>query len=80
MYGSVCGMHRTTIYLPDDLRDQLARAARARGCSEAETVRAALRAFVPDLIPPAPRFPLSASGDPTLAEYVDDAMAGFGET
>lgn len=74
------GMHRTTIYLPDDLREQLARAARARGWTEAETVRAALRAFVPDLIPPRPRIPLFESGDPLLAENLDRALAGFGET
>lgn len=63
-------MYRTTIYLPDELREQLTLAARARGWSEAETVRAALRAFLPDLIAPRPRLPLFASGDPTLAERV----------
>jgi hypothetical protein len=79
MYGIMYGVHRTTIYLPAELRAQLARAAAAQGWSEAETIRAALRAFIPTLAPPAPRLPLFESGDPTLAERVDEALAGFGE-
>jgi len=73
------GMHKTTLYLPDDLREELGRAARARGWSEAETVRAALRAFIPGVLAPEPTLPLFASGDPTLAERVDEALEGFGE-
>jgi metal-responsive CopG/Arc/MetJ family transcriptional regulator len=34
---------KTTIYLPDDLRQDLKRAARERGTSEAELIRAAVR-------------------------------------
>ena len=34
---------KTTIYLPDDLRQELKRAARERGTSEAELIRAAVR-------------------------------------
>ncbi len=74
------GMHKTTLYLPDDLREQLRSAARERGSSEAEVIRDALRAYVPGLVAPEPTIPLFASGDPTLAERVDEALHGFGET
>jgi hypothetical protein len=78
-YGMMYGVHKTTLYLPEDLRQELSRAARACGWTEAETVRAALRAFIPGLLAPEPTLPLFSSGDETLAERVDDALEGFGE-
>ena len=42
MYGIVYGMRRTTLYLPDDLKEALQRTAAAEGRSEAEVVRSAL--------------------------------------
>jgi hypothetical protein len=36
-------VHKTTIYLPSDLRDYLKQAAKERGTSEAEVIRTALR-------------------------------------
>lgn len=36
-------MVKTTVYLPDDLRQALKHAARERGTSEAELIRAAVR-------------------------------------
>lgn len=70
-------MEKTTVYLPDDLRDAVKRAARARGVSEAEVIREALRAAV-GADRPRPRGGLFRSGDP-IAERVDELLAGFGE-
>jgi plasmid stability protein len=73
------GVHRTTVYLPDELKRALARVAAARGCSEAELVRQALAALAASAEAPEPRLPLFESGDPTLAERLDEALRGFGE-
>lgn len=73
------GMVRTTVYLPDELKDALERTAAARGLSEAEVIRSALASATAETAYPAPRVPLFKSGDPTLAERVDDELAaGFG--
>ena len=72
-------MKKTTVYLPDELKAALERAA-ARGRSEAELVREAVRELTQRLEPPRPRLPLFSSGDPTLAERVDaELREGFGE-
>ena len=74
------GMKRTTVYLPEELKQALERTAVAQGRSEAEVMRAALAAATAEHAHPRPRIPLFASGDPTLAERVDEALAeGFGE-
>ena len=73
------GMVKTTIYLPDELKRRVEQAARQRATSEAEVIRAAVDAAVPPLERPRPRVPLFDSGDPTLAERVDEILAeGFG--
>jgi metal-responsive CopG/Arc/MetJ family transcriptional regulator len=41
-------MHKTTIYLPDDLRHALDAAARETGQSQADLIRRALRAHLGD--------------------------------
>jgi hypothetical protein len=79
MYGMMYGMRKTTIYLPDDLKQALETVAEQTGTSEATFVRRALERAVADAIPPRPRLPLFKSDEPTLAERVDDALAGFGE-
>jgi hypothetical protein len=74
------GMRRTTVYLPDDLKAALERTAAAQGKSEAEVIRAALAGATADQAHPRPQIPLFDSGDPTLAERVDEELAaGFGE-
>jgi hypothetical protein len=79
-YGRMYGMRRTTVYLPDELKAAIERAAESQGKSEAEVIRSALVAATADQAPPRPRLPLFDSGDPTLAERVDEALAeGFGE-
>ena len=78
-YGIMYGMKRTTVYLPDELKAALERAAEAQGRSEAEVVRAAVAAATADHAYPRPRLPLFSSGIADLAERVDDELAGFGE-
>jgi Arc/MetJ-type ribon-helix-helix transcriptional regulator len=73
------GMRKTTIYVPDDLKAALERAARALGRSEADLIRDGIRLVVEHQVDPEPRLPLLASGDPMLAEHVEAALEGFGE-
>ena len=73
------GMHKTTVYVPDDLKRALARTAAARGCSEAELIRKALRTVTAGTSPPRPRLPLFESRKPRLAQRLEEALAGFGE-
>lgn len=72
-------MKKTSIYLPDDLKAALERAAVARGQSEAELIREAVRKLTQDVEQPRPKLPLFSSGDPTLAQRVDEELKkGFG--
>jgi predicted transcriptional regulator len=68
-------MKETTVYLPDDLKDDLTRVARQRGVAEAEVIRDAVAAAVSR---PAPRAGIFASDEP-FAERVDELLEGFGE-
>lgn len=69
-------MIKTTIYLPDDLKAAVERAARRRDVSEAEVIRDAVRAAVaPER--PRPRGALF-SAEP-IADRVDELLKGFGE-
>jgi predicted transcriptional regulator len=72
-------MEKTTVYLPDDLKQALRRAARASGRSEAELIREGIGLVTGTLRMAEPRLPLIESGQPDLAEHVDEALAGFGE-
>jgi hypothetical protein len=78
MYGMTCGMEKTTLYIPRDLKVAVEKAASERGCSEAEVVRQALRAWTHKVGPPAPRLPLFASGRPGLAKRAREELKGFG--
>jgi len=69
---------KSTIYLPEDLKRRLARLARRVGRSEASLIREALERLTREDAP-RPRPGLISSGDPHLAERVDEALAkGFG--
>lgn len=78
-YVMVYGMKRTTVFLPQDLKSQLAAAAVAEGRSEAELIRDGIRLVVSRRSAEGPRIPLLASGQPGLAERVDELLEGFGE-
>ena len=74
-------MIQTTIYLPEDLKRRLERAARQDRRTEASIVREALTEALQhrDVAPTTPLF-TEGWGDPTLAERVDELLAetGFG--
>ncbi len=70
--------HKTTVYVPDDLRVALKRAAVVSRRSEAELIREGIRRVIDEYAEPEPILPLFASGDPTLSQRVDELLDGFG--
>jgi len=72
-------MRKTTIYLPEPLRERIKRAAAEQGVSEAEIIRAAIDAYTSAKERPRPKLPLFAGGPPDLAERADEYLQGFGE-
>jgi len=73
------GVKKTTVYLPDELKRDLERAASASGKSEAELIRRGIETVVAAEAPPRPRIPLFRTGRPDLAERVDELLDGYGE-
>ena len=80
-YGKMYGMRKTTVYLPDDVKESLERMATEEDRSEAEIIREAIRTAVLNRMRPRPRVPLTARGlgDPKAAERVDSLLEGFGQ-
>jgi hypothetical protein len=72
-------VHKTTVYLPEDVKQQLARMATETGRSEAELIRQALVTLTTAAGRPRPRGSLFDSGTGGLADDVDEALAGLGE-
>ena len=72
-------MEKTTVYLPDDLKRALRRAARSSGRSEADLIREGIGLVTGTHRVAEPRLPLFESGLADLAERVDEHLAGFGE-
>jgi metal-responsive CopG/Arc/MetJ family transcriptional regulator len=72
-------MKKTTIYLPDKLKEQVEEVAKREGKSEADVIRNALFEAV-EREKPEPHVPLEgfSLGDPTIAERAGDLMDGFG--
>ena len=76
-YGTIYGMHRTTIYLPEDMKARVTQMAQIQGITEAEFIRSAIEKA---LERPRPRGGLFHSGDPTWASTHEELLAtGFGE-
>jgi Arc/MetJ-type ribon-helix-helix transcriptional regulator len=73
------GMEKTTVYLPEDLKEALRRAARSTGRSEADLIREGIGLVTGTHRIAEPRLPLFESGQPDLADHVDELLAGFGE-
>lgn len=73
------GMDKTTVYLPADLKRALRLAAKRQGRSEADLIREGIGIVTASEEPGKPRIPLFESGQPRLAEKVDDALRGFGD-
>jgi len=80
MCGTTYGMKKTTLYLPDDLKQRIEAAARAERRSEADVIRDAIAAGVAGPRAPEPRIPLPGMtlGDPTIAERAGELLDGFG--
>jgi hypothetical protein len=72
-------MIKTTVYMPEELKRRIEETARRERRSEAAVIRSALDLYTRGRNRPKPRFGLFDSGDPTLAERVDEILAeGFG--
>lgn len=75
-------MVKTTVYLPEELKERLAQAAQVSGESEARIIRSAIEVWLAGLLP---RRHSSLLGtielrDPDLPYKVDEYLAqGFGE-
>lgn len=79
MYGNIYGMRKTTVYLPEDLKESLEHVARHERRTEAEIIREAIAEKVSKRQRPRPQIPLGTSlGDPTASERVDELLANFG--
>jgi hypothetical protein len=78
-YGIMGGMRKTTVYLSERLKSELARAAVEAGRSEADLIREGIELVTGRVGGAEPRLPLFASGRPDLAERVDEHLVGFGE-
>jgi predicted transcriptional regulator len=73
-------MKKTTVYLPDGLKERLATAAEVEARSEADIIRDAITAAVDRLTAPEPHIPLTTRGlgDATASERTDELLDGFG--
>jgi plasmid stability protein len=78
MWYHMC-MNKTTVYLPEGLKRSLRRLAAASGRSEADLIREAIAARIQADAGPRPHGRLFESGDPSLAENAEEALAGFGD-
>ena len=74
-------MVKTSVYLPEDLKDRLMQASRVTGESEARIIRSALEQWLEGLTPkPTPHWGTINFGDPDLPYKVDEILAeGFGQ-
>lgn len=72
-------MEKTTVYLPDDLKRALRRVSQATGRSEAALIREGIGLVTGTHRVAEPTLPLFESGQPDLAESVDELLEGFGE-
>ncbi len=75
-------MVKTTIYLPEQTKQRLARAAQRRHRSEAELIREAIdRLLREEAGVRRPALGIFDSGDPDFAERASEALAeGFGKS
>jgi len=78
--GTVGGMHKTTVYLPDELKVALARTAEETRRSEADLIREDIQFVVSQRDVPPPRTGIFDSAGSSLSERVDELLAGFGQT
>jgi len=72
-------MHKTTVYIPEHLKAELAQLAARTGRSEAQLIREALATLTAGAARPRPRGALFDSRVGGLAERTDELLDGFGE-
>jgi hypothetical protein len=72
-------MRKITVYLPSELKSALEGLSQTSGQSEAELIREGIRQITRNCPAPKPQLPLFISGDPELADHVDEGLIGFGE-
>jgi hypothetical protein len=74
-------MVKTTVYLPEDLKERLTDAARLSGDSEAQIIRSAIEGWLESLLPrPVPHWGTVEFDEPDLCLKVDEVLAeGFGQ-
>jgi predicted transcriptional regulator len=75
-------MVKTSVYLPDDLKDRLSQASHSSGQSEATIIRSALEQWLAGMVRPrqSAHWGTIEFGDRDLAARVDEILAaGFGE-
>ena len=72
-------MLKTTIYISRESKKALKRLAQEMERSEADLIRAAIDDLIRAQDSPLPEIPLFDSGQPNLAENIDEALKGFGE-
>jgi hypothetical protein len=71
-------MTKTTIYLPDSMKEQLTREAAGRGVSEATVIREAIAMLLSSVERPRPVPGVFADGGMDLTR-LDDYLGGFGQ-
>jgi hypothetical protein len=73
-------MVKTSVYLPDELKERLSQAAAISGQSEAAIIRSALEQWLASLVSrPTPHWGKIEFSDPDLPYKVDEILAdGFG--
>jgi predicted transcriptional regulator len=71
-------MHKTTLYLEDELRDRIASVAKETGRPQAEVIRDALRRFF--MRHKKPRSIGLGKGGRDLSDRAEELLEGFGET
>jgi predicted transcriptional regulator len=71
-------MHKTTLYLEDEVRERIARVAKETQRSQAQVIRDALRAvFLPAR---RPRSIGLGKGGADLSDRAEELLEGFGES
>ena len=81
MYGIMGKQKKTTIYLPEKLKQEIERVAKSRECSGADVIRDAVSDLFERLPPPVPKLPLGdfTLGAPDIAERAEELLDGFGQ-
>lgn len=72
-------MVKTTVYLPDDLKADLERAAAEAGKPVADLIREGIRLAAAQRVAPTPTVPIYVSADPEFARHVDEHLTGVAE-